>query len=134
MIPNKDFIAMFAELLDAKGTVPNQKAQPTLSSLLKEIVDEATQILNLNEQKDSSQKEDVIDAEKLVKYYSNLINETFMHTRKRTQYVLLELLNVKSTDSDKFPIMASYYDKQLKTKWCRPLTEFHQNFKLKITA
>lgn len=68
--------------------------------------------------------------EELLRYYAPLVCETFIHKTKRTKYVLIEIVNTNSTNQDKFPVSVIYYDKQLQTKWCRPLVEFHNNFKL----
>lgn len=68
--------------------------------------------------------------EALLQHYSPLVCETFFHKTKKTKYVLLEIINVNSTDHNKFPVSVIYYDKQLQTKWCRPLVEFHNNFKI----
>lgn len=83
----------------------------------------------IKSEKEEVKKETSVNKE-MINYYNNLINETFIHTSKRTKYVLLELLNTETTDITKFPVLVSYYDKQLKTKWCRPLLDFHNNFKL----
>lgn len=71
-----------------------------------------------------------ISVEELLRYYAPLVCETFFHKAKKTKYVLLEIVNVNSNNQDKFPVSVIYYDKQLQTKWCRPLVEFHNNFKL----
>ena len=72
----------------------------------------------------------VPSVEELLQHYAPLVYETFFHKTKKTKYVLLEIVNVNSTDHNKFPISVIYYDKQFQTKWCRPLVEFHNNFKV----
>lgn len=64
--------------------------------------------------------------------YLQKTNLTFIHKEKQTEYILLDVVNSKSTDQEKFPTMVVYYDKQLQTKWCRSLIEFDQKFELKV--
>ena len=66
----------------------------------------------------------------LISLYENLIGAKFQHRRKGTTYILNEILNTQSDDFEKTPVMVTYYDINKKTKWCRPLTEFHSNFSL----
>ena len=71
-----------------------------------------------------------VDITSLVLQYQNLIGAKFKHRNKGTVYLLNEILNEKTDDNEKFPVMVSYYDIVKKTKWCRPLVEFHSNFTL----
>lgn len=109
--------------------INNLHKEIPISSLLNSLFSQNQEKVKEEEEEEEELKVDVTIKE-VVAYYNSVINETFIHTKKRTKYVLLELLNVQSTDIDKFPILVSYYDKQLKTKWCRPLVEFHNKFKL----
>ncbi len=68
--------------------------------------------------------------QQLISLYENLIGAKFQHRRKGTTYILNEILNTQSDDFEKTPVMVTYYDINKKTKWCRPLTEFHSNFSL----
>ena len=68
--------------------------------------------------------------QQLISIYENLIGAKFQHRRKGTTYILNEILNTQSDDFEKTPLMVTYYDINKKTKWCRPLTEFHSNFSL----
>lgn len=66
----------------------------------------------------------------LISQYESLIGAKFQHRRKGTTYILNEVLNTQSDNFEKTPVMITYYDINKKTKWCRPLTEFHSNFSL----
>ena len=68
--------------------------------------------------------------QQLISLYKSLIGAKFQHRRKGTTYILNEILNTQSDDFEKTPLMVTYYDINKKTKWCRPLTEFHSNFSL----
>lgn len=65
----------------------------------------------------------------LVEYYLSNLNETFIHLVNKDKYVVLDVVNIISEDQAKFPTSIVYFDKQLKTTWCRPIVEFSQKFK-----
>lgn len=96
---------------------------------LKKIPLEKT-ILDILGQYNTTEKNSQESVKDLSAYYLTQINETFMHTVKKTKYVLIDVINLQSKDQVKFPVSVVYYDKQLQTKWCRPLVEFHNNFKI----
>lgn len=56
--------------------------------------------------------------------------QTYRHNTKRTIYIVKEVVNTKTQDNDKFPVSVVYFDKQLETTWCRPLSVFIKNFTL----
>lgn len=69
-----------------------------------------------------------VTLQELIQKYQSLIFSTFMHKSKKTTYLLLDIFNVQTTDNVAFPVMVSYFDKKLKTTWCRPLVEFNDKF------
>ena len=77
---------------------------------------------------ESSQETSKESVEELIKNYSNLVDQTFIHHKNGKSYLLIDILNKLSEDQNKFPTSVVYLDLQLKTKWCRPLVEFHSNF------
>lgn len=132
---------LFKEILNIKtgDTFKNNSQsikQDSFTDLITNIFDtfkqESTRYSNTSSATSGTQssKEYVPSIEELLQHYSPLLCETFFHKVKKTKYVLLEIVNVNSSDPNKFPVSVIYYDKQLKTKWCRPLVEFHNNFKI----
>lgn len=86
-------------------------------------------ILDLLSSFNITEKEPNTTLEALIKHYLSQINEHFIHVEKRTKYLLVDIINLKSTDQQKFPVSVVYFDKQQQTKWCRPLVDFHSKFK-----
>lgn len=65
----------------------------------------------------------------MIHSFKERINETFVHNTSKEKYILLDIVNTETTNSDKFPVMAIYFDKKSKTKWSRPLVDFVKKFK-----
>lgn len=101
---------------------------------LAQVVDVAINTIKQNVEANTPNPEtkakDSSPLQQLISLYENLIGAKFQHRRKGTTYILNEILNTQSDDFEKTPVMVTYYDINKKTKWCRPLTEFHSNFSL----
>ena len=101
---------------------------------LAQVVDVAINTIKQNVEANTPNPEtkakDSSPLQQLISLYENLIGAKFQHRRKGTTYILNEILNTQSDDFEKTPLMVTYYDINKKTKWCRPLTEFHSNFSL----
>lgn len=85
---------------------------------------------NVESSTSNSELKESFPIQPLISQYENLIGAKFQHRRKGTTYILNEVLNTQSDNFEKTPVMITYYDINKKTKWCRPLTEFHSNFSL----
>lgn len=131
MSTNNDLLKLFTHILSEAS----EKQQ------VREFLQDIEQTFGLSRSKTQEQTREEPKAEPkvqqeiksiadLVGQYFKLLGEIFVHNRKGTRYCLLELTNLMTTDHEKFPVTAVYFDLQNKTKWCRPLIEFDNSFSL----
>lgn len=107
-----------------------QEIAKNLAQVVGAAINTIKQNVEISTPNSNSELNESFPIQPLISQYESLIGAKFQHRRKGTTYILNEVLNTQSDNFEKTPVMITYYDINKKTKWCRPLTEFHSNFSL----